>query len=146
MVEFGLLLMLLMWLLIAMFEGGRLYMVTMILNMACRVAARDAVATNVSTAEITARIKEVCAAGGLDPGDVTVKVIDASWLDDNPNAGDTAFGDAMEDAGPLEMADANPRQLGIFRAEVSFGDVALVTPKWIGEDTILSAQVVMRKE
>lgn len=147
MVEFGICLTLLLWLMIAMFEGGRVYMVTMILNMACRVAARDAVAnSNVSTAGIKAKIKEVCASGGLDPSSVTVDVIDASWLDDNPQATDEDFAQGMANAGELDMGSASPRQLGIFRAQVNFGDVALVTPKWVAADTVLSAQVVMRKE
>lgn len=147
MVEFGICLTLLLWLMIGMFEGGRIYMVTMILNMACRVAARDAVANgNVTTDAIKAKIKEVCASGGLDPSEVTVDVIDASWLDDDPHANDSDFAEAMENAGELDMTTAKPRQLGIFRAQVNFGDVALVTPKWVASDTVLSAQVVMRKE
>jgi Flp pilus assembly protein TadG len=138
MVEFGACLSLFLMLLLAMFEGGRVYMVTMILNMACRVAARDAVASsNVTTQMLKDKIKAVCASGGLNPDYITVSVTDASILDENPKMDDETWGKEKDKMTELDVTTARPRQLGIFRAEVPFGSVALVTPKWVAAGTVL---------
>lgn len=146
MVEFAIVFPVFMLIMFGLFEFGRAFMVIELLNAACRMAAREGVTDGVTTAQIKEEMYDFLEVGGIDRSKVRVYVLDGSGFDDDP-FGDLSVPDLMQDypANEKDMANSRPRSLGIFRVEVDFNDVALITPIWL-LDLTLSGQVVMRRE
>ncbi len=127
------------------FEFGRAYMVTQILNSAARQAARMGVTDDITSEMVLDKMKEVLERGGIAPHKVRFYIMDGSGFDENPND-PPSLSSMMENySEPFEINGARARQLAIIRLECDFQDIRLVTPKWLGNVT-LYGQVIVRKE
>jgi hypothetical protein len=146
MAEFAIVFPLFMLLLFGLFEFGRCFMVIQMLSASCRIAARLGVTDGVTNTEIRDKMLEFLDEGGIDPGDVSIYIIDGSPFDDDP-FGSPSVSDMVDNypATEKDMANASPRDLAIFRVEVPYESVALITPIWL-LNTTLYGQVVMRRE
>lgn len=123
-------------------EFGRLQLVSNLMNAACRNAARYGSTEGITTAQAQARVEQILGTA-MDPADVTVLVKDASVFDDGGSLPSSASEyDAMPD---LTLDTAEPRQLFLIRASVSYDDVAFV-PFSILNGVTLSGQAFMRHE
>lgn len=146
MAEFAIVFPLFMLVLFGLFEFGRAFMVIQMLSASCRIAAREGVTDGVTTQQIKDKMLDFLAVGGINTNDVNVYVIDGSGFDDDP-FGTLSVSDLVDDYPSTEkdMANAAPRSLAIFRVEVPYEKVALITPIWL-LNTTLYGQVVMRRE
>ncbi|MCA9119565.1 MAG: pilus assembly protein [Planctomycetaceae bacterium] len=123
-------------------EYGRLQLVSNMLKTACRTGARLGSTENVTTAEAQSRVEEILAAA-LDTDDLTVIVKDASVFDTpGPYPASATDFNALSD---IELDDAEPRQLFLIRATVSYNDIALI-PFSVLNGVQLSGQSLMRHE
>jgi len=123
-------------------EYGRLQMVNNLLKTACRTASRQGSTEGVSTAAVEARVAEIMSAA-IDTSNLTVVVKNAGVFDDGGSLPTTASDyTALPD---IELADAEPRQLFLVRASVSYNDFALA-PFTILSGATFHGQSFMRHE
>jgi fructose-specific component phosphotransferase system IIB-like protein len=145
MVEFAFCFPVFMIIMFGIFEFGRAYMVTQILNAAARQAARAGVTDDVTTADVIDRMEAVLVAAGINPTKVRYYIIDGSGFDENPNNPPSLSNMLEEYEEPFEIDTARARQLAIIRVEVDYNDVRLLAPRWLSGVT-LYGQVIVRKE
>lgn len=104
-------------------ELGHALMVKHVLNSACRQAARIGTTDGNSTATVRARVLQVLGKA-VDQSKVQVLVKNAGAFDagSNPSTSPTAL-DALPD---IELTDADPKQLFMIRAKITYSDIAIV--------------------
>jgi hypothetical protein len=144
--EFAIVFPVFMILLFGLLEFGRAYMIIQMLSASCRVAAREGVTDGVTTAQIKDKMLDFLETANINRNDVKVYVIDGSGFDDDP-FGDLSLSDLIDDypTSEKDMSTARPRSLAIFRVEIPYEKVAVITPVWLLNAT-LYGQVVMRRE
>ena len=121
-------------------EFGHAFMVSSTLHNATKVAARDGVAGNMTSAQVKQAVIDRLD-GVVDTSNLTVMVKDASILATTAGQGEVDVS-ALPD---LELDTASATQLYLVRVEIAYSDVALMVPLWVnGVD--ISGQSVMRRE
>ena len=117
-------------------------MTSSMLKSSCRAAARYGSTEGISTAETDTYLRQRMGAF-LDPSVVQLQVKDASVYDDGgtlPESNDEFL--ALPD---IELETAEPRQLFLVRATISYNQVAILNVPWLGNMT-LSGYSFMRHE
>jgi len=130
--------MLFLW---GLIEFGHAYMVINSLNAAAKKAAREGSVDGVSTAVVEQKVRDYLESA-IDISSLNVMVKSAGVFDDggvNPQNIDYA------NLPPIELAEAEPRQLYIVRVELPYEDVSITPPYWI-KGVTLKGQSVMRHE
>ncbi|QGJ70911.1 Hypothetical protein PBC10988_26140 [Planctomycetales bacterium 10988] len=140
MTEFAIVLPVFILFVLGMIEFGRAFMVTQMLNAATRMGARQGSLDGVSSNDVVTIAKDFLSAGGINPSDVRIQVLDASVFDDTNQDPDDP--PDLEDLDDMELADAGQRDLAIILAEVDYDDVSLFSPWWLGSATLRSTAVL----
>ena len=141
-VEFAIVLPVFLLLVFGIIEYGRLQMTVNLLKNACRQASRLGTTEGVSTSQAIARANQILGPA-MDTNDVTILVKDASVFDE---AGDLPENSSDYVALPaIELAEAEPRQLFLIRADIAYNDIALIPMQWM-EGMVISGQAIMRHE
>lgn len=128
-------------LLFAIFEFGHAQLVNNMLNSACRNGARIGAVEGTSSAEIVARIEQTMAPV-IAPENMSIFVNDASIYD---TGSPPTSGSDIEDLPSVEVSDAEPRQMFVVRATLTYNDIAMVPMPFL-KDVVLDAQAFMRHE
>lgn len=127
-------------------EVNRAFMVKAVLRSAAEQGARYGVADGVTTAEVSAKVREILGSA-LPVDEITIYVKDGAEFDDPGLDPATVDYTALPD---IEVASCQPRHLYIVRCEVDFAAVSLLPPKFLnnsaGESLLLVGQSVMRHE
>jgi Flp pilus assembly protein TadG len=123
-------------------EYGRVQMVANVINNACRQGARYGSTEGVTTAEATARVRQILGSA-MDPDVVDIIVKDASVFDDGDALPETAAD--YQALSSIELDAAQPRQLFVVRATVEYQDIALVPISCL-HGMKLTGQALMRHE
>ena len=123
-------------------EFGHAQLILNLLNSACRNGARMGSTEGITTADVRTRVNQTMAAA-VATSKVTIFVKDASAFDGGgtPPSTDAAL-EAMAD---IEVANAEPRQMFMVRAKVTYNSIALVPLPFLKNMT-LDAQAFMRHE
>lgn len=140
-VEFALIVSIFAACLAALIELGHVYLVINTLNAATKRAARHGVVEGVSTADVIAKAEQFLNAG-IKADRATIMVRDASIFD-SPSYSVEEF--KPGDLPPLELLQAESRQMFMVRIEVPYDDVALMPPFFL-KNLKLSSQSVIRHE
>ena len=115
------------------------------IQAACQAGARMGVAETVTTAEVTAKVRDILKTT-LPSAKPTIYVKDGSSFD----KGTSVKSSDIKNLSNLELKNAAARQLFIVRAEVKYSDVSLIPPFFVkksnGDAGTLSGQAVMRHE
>jgi Flp pilus assembly protein TadG len=123
-------------------EFGHAQLIINLLNSACRNGARVGSTEGTSTADVVAKVNQTVGTA-VPTSKITVYVKDASVFD---SGGTTPTTDsALEALTNLEVANADPRQMFMVRAKVSYNDISLVPMPFLKNMT-LDAQAFMRHE
>ena len=130
------------FLLLSILEFAHAQMVSNVLRSACRAGARVGSTEGTSVADVEARVEQVVA-GAIDPESVDILVKDASAFDEDGPYPTTASEFAAMPA--IDLSAAEPRQLFMVRASVTYNDVALV-PMPFMDGVVLDSQAFMRHE
>ena len=126
--------------LFAIFEFGHAYLITNMLNSACRNAARVGAVEGSSTALVRTQVQQI-AETVVRPNAVQIFVKNASVFDD----GSSPVGSALESLPDIELLDAESRTLFVVRAKVPYRDIAIIPLPFL-RDVELNAQAFMRHE
>lgn len=129
-------------LMFAIIEFGHAQMVLNLLQSGCRTGARMGSMQGPTTADVIAKVRQTLGAG-VDASVVNVYVQNAESLD----SGDVwPTTDAEVQAlPPLEVSQAEPRQMFVVRASVNYNDVSVLPMPFLAGVT-LDAQAFMRHE
>ena len=126
----------------AIIEFGHATMVINLLQSGCRTGARMGSMQGPNTNEVMARVRQTLGAA-IDPSVVNVYVQDASSMDSGAVWPTT---DAQVQAlPPIELSEAEPRQMFVVRASVNYNDVSVLPMPFLAGVT-LDAQAFMRHE
>lgn len=128
-------------LLFGFIEFGHVFMTIHTLNSAARRAARQGISETATTASVTTLAREITSAA-IPGSSATILVKNGSAFDTTGVNAATINYSALPN---IELATAERRQLFIVRISVSYSDVAILGPKWLGGLTVYG-QSVMRKE
>jgi Flp pilus assembly protein TadG len=129
-------------LLFGIIEFAHAQMVSHLLRSGCRTAARLGSMQGPNSNDVKTKVKQTLDAA-IDPNLVNVYVQDASSLDSGEVWPTT---DAQVQAlPPLEVSQAEPRQMFVVRASVAYNDISLVPMPFLAGVT-LDAQAFMRHE
>jgi hypothetical protein len=132
---------------LGMIELAHAQMVKNVLRSACRQAARIGSTDGTTSAAVQARLLDVLDSV-VDPAHVQIYVKDGSAFDEGGNPPQS--GAEFEAMANIELADAQPRQLFLVRAKVSYSDVAIVPHiPYLGsylDNVVLEGQAFMRHE
>lgn len=126
----------------AIIEFGHAQMVTNLLQSGCRAAARMGSTQGPTTAQAIAKVRQTLGAA-VDPAKVYVFVQDASSLDSGGVWPTTD--DQVQALPPIELSQAEPRQMFVVRASVPYNAISLVPLPFLKNCT-LRAQAFMRHE
>jgi Flp pilus assembly protein TadG len=129
-------------LLFGVIEFGHAHMVVNLLQNGCRNAARMGSTAGPTTAQVIARVRQTLGAG-VDDGQVSVWVQDASSLDDG--AAWPITDEQVAALPPIELSTADDRQLFVVRASVAYNDISLLPMPFLN-GMRLRAQCFMRHE
>ena len=123
-------------------EFGHAQLIINLLNSACRNGARIGSTEGTTTADVVAKVNQTVGTA-VPTSKITVYVKDASVFD---SGGTTPTTDsALEALTNLEVSNADPRQMFMVRAKVSYNDISLVPLPFLKNKT-LDAQAFMRHE
>jgi Flp pilus assembly protein TadG len=129
-------------LVLAIIEFGHATMVINLLQSGCRTAARMGSMQGPNTDQVIAKVRQTLGTA-IDPGVVNVYVQDASSMDSGAVWPTT---DAEVQAlPPIELSEAEPRQMFVVRASVNYNDVSVLPMPFLAGVT-LDAQAFMRHE
>ncbi|BBO30606.1 TadE/TadG family type IV pilus assembly protein [Lacipirellula parvula] len=129
-------------LLLGIIEFGHATMVINLLQSGCRTAARMGSMQGPNTDQVVARVRQTLGSA-IDANKVNVFVQDASSLDSGAVWPTT---DAEVQAlPPMELTEAEPRQMFVVRASVNYNDVSVLPMPFLAGVT-LDAQAFMRHE
>jgi Flp pilus assembly protein TadG len=129
-------------LLLAIIEFGHATMVINLLQSGCRTAARMGSMQGPTTDQVVAKVRQTLGTA-VNPNLVNVFVQDASSMDSGAVWPTT---DAEVQAlPPLELAEAEPRQMFVVRASVNYNDISVIPMPFLAGVT-LDAQAFMRHE
>ncbi len=129
-------------LVLAIIEFGHATMVINLLQSGCRTAARMGSMQGPNTDQAIAKVRQTLGTA-IDPGVVNVYVQDASSMDSGAVWPTT---DAEVQAlPPIELSEAEPRQMFVVRASVNYNDVSVLPMPFLAGVT-LDAQAFMRHE
>ncbi len=126
----------------AVFEFGRLQLVSNLLTSATRAGARYGATEGVTSAQARSRVLDIVGAG-VDASKVAVIVKDASVYD-----GDGPYPNSLSGFQSLpgtELSTLDPRGAFLVHASVNYNDVAIL-PFTIFRGITLSGRAVMRHE
>ena len=123
-------------------EFSHALMVKNMLRSACRTGARLGSTDGQSTANVESAVSKALGSV-IDPTKVTVMVRDAGVFDSGGDVPTT--GEHLDELPPLELEDAEPRQLFMVRARVAYNDIALV-PMPFMRNVVLEGQSFVRHE
>ncbi|MDA7950077.1 MAG: pilus assembly protein [Pirellulaceae bacterium] len=129
--------------LFGIFTFGHMQMVANLVQNACRTAAREGAADGMTTEEVRQRVLEIVSSA-VDSDMVTVDVRDASVFDIQ-GADLPITNEDFEALPAVEVADVDPRQLFIVRAQLNYSQVAILSVPWF-DNFPISAQTIMRHE
>jgi Flp pilus assembly protein TadG len=129
-------------LLFGIMEFGHAQLVGNLLSSACRAGARVGSTEGTTTADVIAKVRQTLGSA-VNPNTVTIFVNDASVYDSGGSVPTTAAG--VEALPSLEVADAEPRQMFVVRARVSYNSVAPL-PLSFFNGVVLGAESFMRHE
>ena len=131
-----------MFIVLAIIEFGHAQMVINVLQSACRNGARVGTTEGTTTSDVLARVDQTLSSA-FETATVDTFVLDASVFD---SGGSTpATGSEIEAMPPIELSDAEPRQMFVVRASVPYNDIALV-PMPFMNGVVLDGQSFMRHE
>ena len=128
--------------LLAIFEFGHAQMVNNMLNSACRTAARVGAVEGTNSADVVARIQQTMSPV-ISPNNVTIFVNDASIYDSGASPPNSPS--ELESLPPIELENAQPRQMFVVRARLNYNDIALI-PMSLLDGVVLNSQAFMRHE
>lgn len=127
-----------MW---GLIEFGHAYMVINALNAAAKKAAREGSFDGVSTAVVEQKVREYLEPA-FDISSLNVMVKSAGVFDEGGvDPQNIDYGNLP----PIELNEAEPRQLYIVRVELPYESVSITPPYWI-KGVTLKGQSVMRHE
>ncbi len=126
----------------AIIEFSHAQLINNMLNSACRTGARMGSVEGTNSTQVLARIDQVMGSV-VDPEKVTAFVNDASVYDSGSTP--PTSGSGIEALPDLELSDAEPRQMFVVRARLSYNDIAIVPMPFLSGVT-LSGQAFMRHE
>ncbi|QDT71153.1 TadE/TadG family type IV pilus assembly protein [Lacipirellula limnantheis] len=123
-------------------EFGHATMVINLLQSGCRTAARMGSMQGPNTSQVVEKVRQTLGSA-IDPNVVNIYVQDASSLD---SGGVWPTNDAEVQAlPPIEVSEAEPRQMFVVRASVNYNDVSVLPMPFLAGVT-LDAQAFMRHE
>jgi len=129
-------------LLFAIIEFGHATMVINLLQAGCRTGARMGSMQGPTTDQVVAKVRQTLGSA-VNPDVVNIYVQDASSMDSGAVWPTT---DAEVQAlPPLEVSEAEPRQMFVVRASVNYNDVSVLPMPFLAGVT-LDAQAFMRHE
>jgi Flp pilus assembly protein TadG len=122
-------------------EFCHVFLVSHMLNAACREGALMGCYKGVTAAEVQARVEEIVE-GAFDAAETTVIVRDASVFDD-PNVSP----ETLDYSGlpSIDLTQANAGDPFLVQVTVPYDDVALLPPFWV-QDYTVRGRSVMRHE
>jgi len=123
-------------------EVGHTQMVSAMMRSSTRNAARYGSTSGVSSDAVAARCKAMLA-GVVNPDDLTVDVKDVGLYDEGGTAPEDD--EDFENLDDIELSDAEPRQLFLIRASISYRDVSLMNLPMFG-DFYLTSNSITRHE
>ncbi len=126
----------------AIIEFGHAQMVNNVLNSACRNGARVGSVEGTSTAQVLAQVNQTLSSA-ISTASVSVFIKDASVYDTGGTPPLTGLG--LEALDPIELSEAEPRQMFLVRASVPYNQIALV-PMPFMDGVVLKGQSFMRHE
>ncbi len=141
-VETALVLPVFLFIVFAIIEFGHAQMVINVLQNACRNGARIGTTDGISTANVVARVNQTCSSA-FARASVSTFVLDAGVIDSGGFVPTTGY--EIEALPPIELLDAEPRQIFLVRATVPYNDIALI-PMSFMKDIVLNGQSFMRHE
>jgi len=127
---------------LAIIEFGHAQLVNNMLNNACRTAARMGSVEGTTSADVVARVNQTMAPV-VAAENVSVFVNDASIYDSGSTP--PSSGSEIEDLPPVELSEAEPRQMFVIRASLNYNDIAIVPMPFL-KDVVLNSQAFMRHE
>lgn len=129
-------------LILGIVEFGHATMVINLLQSGCRTAARMGSMQGPNTDQVVAKVRQTLGTA-INPDMVNVYVQDASSMDSGAVWPTT---DAEVQAlPPIELSEAEPRQMFVVRASVNYNDVSVLPMPFLAGVT-LDAQAFMRHE
>jgi Flp pilus assembly protein TadG len=126
----------------AIIQIGHVTMVENLLQSACRQAARLGATENVDTADTEAEALQIIGSG-IPVESVNLIVRDASVYDTTEAKPVTS--EDFQALDPIELAEAESRQMFLVRAEVMYNDVALLSLPWM-QDVRVVGHCITRHE
>jgi hypothetical protein len=142
-VEFAMVLPVFLVFVFGLAEYGKAQMTANMLQNACRDAARWGSTEGVTTSEVQQRVRDLMAPAIGTAVPITVIVRDASVFDgEDPEVLET---DEYVDLPTVELSDAEPRQMFIVRASLSY-DEASIIPWPLLKNMTLTGMSFMRHE
>lgn len=146
-VETALVLPIFLMFILGLIELGHALMVSHLLNSACRQAARIGSTEGNTTAAVKAKTLQILGSA-VNANFVQVYVKDAGAFDAGSSPSTT--GSSLEAMPAIELTAAEPRQLFMVRAKISYKDIAIVPNiPYLGsflDDVTLEGQAFMRHE
>lgn len=137
-VEFALVCSLFAMFLAMIVELGHVYVVINSLNSAAKRSARYGIVEGISSAQVKAKATNILGSS-LDPGNAVVSVLDGSVFDSSGYDADSYDASSLS---PVEILGAESRQLFVVRISVDYDDVALFSPFWVKDATLVGQSVV----
>jgi Flp pilus assembly protein TadG len=129
-------------LILGIIEIGHATMVVNLLQSGCRSAARMGSMQGPTTANVVAKVRETVGSA-VSTAHLRVYVQNAESLDSG--AVWPTSDDEVNALPPLEVSEAEPRQMFVVRASVNYNDVSVVPMPFLAGVT-LDAQAFMRHE
>jgi len=130
------------FLVLAIIEFGHAQMVINVMQSACRNGARLGSTEGTTTQNVEDRVHEMLGAA-FETEPVSLYVLDAGVYDSGGTPPSSSS--EIEALDPIELSDADPRQLFVVRATVPYNDIALV-PMPFMSGVVLDGQAFMRHE
>ncbi len=128
--------------LLALIEFSHAVLVQNVLHNATRSGARFGSTEGATSAAVESAMRDIIA-GAVDPQSATIFVKDAGVYDEGGSIPSTP--EEFEGLPALQLDEAEPRQLFMIRAKVTYSDVALV-PMPFMDGITLDSQAFMRHE
>lgn len=125
----------------AIIEFGHAQMVNNMLNSACRNGARTGSVEGTTTSTVLAQVNQTMSSV-INTASMNVIVKDASIYDSGTPPTDGSGLDSLPD---IELADIEPRQMFLVRAQIPYNEIALV-PMSFMEEVVLESNSFMRHE
>jgi len=141
-VETALVLPVFFFLVFAILEFAHAQMAINVMQSACRNGARIGTTEGATTTEVTERVDQIMASA-FKTDTASIYVLDASVYDSGGTPPVT--GADIEGLPPMDLLNAESRQMFVVRATIPYNDIALV-PMPFMNGVVLDGQAFMRHE